>query len=24
VSPDVRGVVNEYATSWDLNFTSLK
>jgi peptide/nickel transport system substrate-binding protein len=21
---DVRGVVNEYSTSWDLNFTSLK
>jgi peptide/nickel transport system substrate-binding protein len=23
-SPDVRGVVNQYSTSWDLNFTSLK
>jgi peptide/nickel transport system substrate-binding protein len=23
-SSDVRGVVNEYSTSWDLNFTSLK
>jgi peptide/nickel transport system substrate-binding protein len=23
-SPNVRGVVNEYSTSWDLNFTSLK
>jgi len=23
-SADVRGVINQYATSWDLNFTSLK
>jgi hypothetical protein len=23
-SPNVRGVVDEYSTSWDLNFTSLK
>ena len=23
-SPDVRGVVNQYSTSWDLDFTSLK
>ena len=23
-SSDVRGVVNQYSTSWDLNFTSLK
>jgi peptide/nickel transport system substrate-binding protein len=23
-SSNVRGVVNEYSTSWDLNFTSLK
>jgi peptide/nickel transport system substrate-binding protein len=23
-SPNVRGVVNQYSTSWDLNFTSLK
>ena len=23
-SADVRGVVNQYSTSWDLNFTSLK
>jgi peptide/nickel transport system substrate-binding protein len=23
-SSDVRGVINQYATSWDLNFTSLK
>ena len=23
-APDVRGVVNQYSTSWDLDFTSLK
>jgi hypothetical protein len=23
-SSDVRGVVNQYSTSWDLDFTSLK
>jgi hypothetical protein len=23
-APDVRGVVNQYSTSWDLSFTSLQ
>jgi hypothetical protein len=23
-APNVRGVVNQYSTSWDLDFTSLK